>query len=299
MGWGGGWLFAYSGKGFHMDFAPYFETTAQKVKAAGTSGAGIDLSTNKQTTAPLMDTSRARSLTLKVLCKQLPPTDQSNTGCDVNDLATIYPTILTTQADGKWTDSWSKAFSPAKQVYLLNPDGWQYLQGLANQPNTPNAASRPFQLPTFTVAGYWYAQSPNTINNCNNCYATGTSTVVGDPNAAYLLPVNMDESGKAALDANGNPIFVRDSDGNVVMENGKPKIEGEPIDLTLVIEKYLDYLGTVNKDNLPPNRIGLVSNDGTQSITLPDFTATLGFPVMQPLCGTIGKAEDSALACPQ
>ena len=299
MGWGGGWLFAYSGEGFHMDFAPYFETTAQKLKAPGAAGAGIDPSTNRQTTQPPVDTSRARSLTLNVLCRQLPPIEQSGTACDVNDSATRYATTLTTQADGKWTASWNTVFSPAKQVYLLNPDGWQYLQGLANQPNTANAASRPFQLPSFTVAGYWYAQSPNTINNCNNCYATGTSTVVGDPNAAYLLPINVAADGNPALDANGDPLFVRDGSGNVVMENGKPKIEGDPIDLTVIIEKYLDHLGTVDAANLPLNRIGLVSNDGTQSISLPNFTDTLGFPVMQPLCGTIGKTEAATLICPQ
>jgi hypothetical protein len=104
--------------------------------------------------------------------------------------------------------------------------------------------------------------------------------------------------GNAALDANGNPIYVRDAGGNVVMENGKPKIEGDPVDLTTIIEKYLAHLGTVNADNLPLNRIGLVNNDGTGPISLPDFTSTLGFPVMQPLCGTIGLDATTTLICP-
>jgi hypothetical protein len=121
---------------------------------------------------------------------------------------------------------------------------------------------------------------------------------VGDPEAAYLLPVNMDQNGNAALDERGNPIYVRDTDGNVVMENGKPKIEGVPVDLTTIIEKYLAHLGTVNADNLALNRIGLVNNDGTGPIALPDFTGTLGFPVMQPLCGTVGLDASSTLNCP-
>jgi hypothetical protein len=183
-------------------------------------------------------------------------------------------------------------------VYLLNPDGWQFLQGLPNQPNVANAAARPFQFPAFTVAGYFYGQSPDTINNCNNCAPIGTSNVIGDPEAAYLLPVNMDANGDAALDASGNPIYVRDGGGNIVMENGKPKIEGDPVDLTTIIEKYLAQLGTVNADNLPLNRIGLVNNDGTGPISLPDFTSTLGFPVMQPLCGTIGLDATTTLICP-
>jgi 2',3'-cyclic-nucleotide 2'-phosphodiesterase (5'-nucleotidase family) len=318
MGFGGGWLFAYSGEGFHMDFAPYFVPSAQVVKsgAPGSNGSGIYLDIdpvtgkpyNIQVAAAATDTSRARSLTLKVPCKYLPPTEQASNGCSVADTVTRFQTTLTTQADGKWTSSWNTPFTTAKQVYLLNPEGWQYLQGLANQPNQPNAAARPFQMPSFTVAGYWYRQSPDTINNCNNCYAAGTSTVVGDPNAAYLLPVNVGQDGNAALDADGNPIFVRDSNGNVEWETDynnkpKPKIAGAAIDLTLIIEKYLAHLeaedGGVTSDNLPLNRIGLVNNNGTGPISMPDFSGTLGFPVMQPFCGTLGKDATSTLACPQ
>jgi 2',3'-cyclic-nucleotide 2'-phosphodiesterase (5'-nucleotidase family) len=326
MGFGGGWLFAYSADGFHMDFAPYFTPSAQVVKsgAPGSAGSGIYLDVdpatgkpyNVQVTAPRNDTSRARSLTVKVACKFLPPSEQLAKLCDVNDLTTRHATTLTSQADGRWTTAWNTQYLPGKQVYQLvmdNPDlsdpqaGWQYLQGLANQPNTPNAAQFPFQYPTFTVAGYWYRQSPNTINNCNNCLATGLSNVTGDPEAAYLLPVNMAADGSAALDASGNPLFVRDGGGNVVWEtdyNGrrKPKIEGSAIDLTMVMEKYLAHLGHtdggVTAGNLPLNRIGLVNNDGSGPIALPDFTGTLGFPVMQPFCGTIGRDATTTLNCP-
>jgi 2',3'-cyclic-nucleotide 2'-phosphodiesterase (5'-nucleotidase family) len=285
-GWGGGWLFAYSGEGFHFDFAPYFVP---------------DVAYNADNTlsaAPLTNTSRARSLKIKTVCKYLPPADQATAACDVNDLETRYVTTLTNSTNGKWTPQWSNLYTTAKNVYLLNPDGWQFLQGLPNQPNVANAAARPFQFPAFTVAGYFYGQSPETINNCNNCAPIGTSTVIGDPEAAYLLPVNVDANGDAALDANGNPIYVRDAGGNVIMENGKPKIEGVPVDLTTIIEKYLAHLGTVNADNLPLNRIGLVNNDGAGPISLPDFTNTLGFPVMQPLCGTIGLDATTTLSCP-
>lgn len=289
-GWGGGWLFAYSGEGFHFDFAPYFVP---------------DVAYNADNTlsaAPLTNTSRARSLTIQTTCKYLPPMEQAANACDVNDTITRYATTLTNATNGVWTPAWANTYvsqgSTARNVYLLNPDGWQFLQGLPNQPNTANAAARPFQFPAFTVAGYFYAQSPNTINNCNNCAPIGTSNVVGDPEAAYLLPVNMDANGNAALDTNGNPIYVRDASGNVIMENGKPKIEGAPVDLTTIVEKYLAHLGSVTATNLPLNRIGLVNNDGSGPITLPDFRSTLGFPVMQPLCGTVGQDAASTLNCP-
>jgi len=289
-GWGGGWLFAYSGEGFHFDFAPYFVP---------------DVTLNADNTlsaAPLTNTSRARSLTMSAVCKYLPPVEQASNACDVNDPTTRYATTLTNGTNGVWTPSWANTYasqgSTPRNVYLLNPDGWQFLQGLPNQPTNANAAARPFQFPAFTVAGYFYAQSPDTINNCNNCAPIGTSNVVGDPEAAYLLPVNMDVNGNAALDENGNPIYVRDTDGNVIMENGKPKIEGIPVDLTTIIEKYLAHLGTVNADKLALNRIGLVNNDGSGPIALPDFSGTLGFPVMQPLCGTVGLSDSTALDCP-
>lgn len=342
-GWGGGWLFAYSADGFHVDLDPYFETSAQTQKAGVPAGSGTYLDIDPLTGAPYnvqisaaaTDTSRARSLTVNMLCKYLPPTEQAAQACNVGDLTTRYSTTLTKASNGAWTPNWANTLASqctalgtvcgARQVYMLVMDntsasdpqsGWQYLQGLANQPNQANAAARPFQAPTFTVAGYWYRQSPNTINNCNNCLASGTSNVAGDPEAAYLLPINMDANGNAALDANGNPLFVRDSSGNLVWEtdyNGKrkPKIEGRPIDVTMVIEKYLEYLGQVDggvtESNLPLNRIGLVQTtydpvtgapNGSVPISLPDFTGTLGFPVQQPLCGTIGKDAATTLACP-
>lgn len=362
LGWGGGWLFAYSADGFHMDFAPYFKPNWQTVKtgAPGSAGAGVyldvDLATGKsyniQVTAAATDTSRARSMTMEMSCDRLPPGDKARdtvgSNGEAKDASGNYPvgtvvitlnnnvtcnasdvgytgrgkTVLTKAKDGVWMPSWAAPYTKKdangntvndpKNVYMLVLDnagadaeaGWQYLQGLANQPNQANAAARPFQFPTLTVAGYWYKQSPNTINNCNNCLATGTSNVVGDPEAAYLLPVNQDANGNAALDANNNPIYVRDEAGNVVFEtdaNGKrkPKVEGSPIDLTQVVEKYLASLGTVTAANLPINRIGLVNDGGTAAISLPDFSTTMGFPVQQPLCGTIGKDAAQTVACPQ
>jgi len=311
MGWGGGWLFAYSGEGFQLNLAPYFIPSFQNTFNGIV---GYDAATNTITSAAATDTSRARSWKIKMPCKYLPPAERAtaNNGaaCNLADLQTRYLTTLTKAENGVWTANWATPYAnqgeSAKNVFLLNPDGWIYMQGTANQPTTANAAARPFQAPLFTAAGYWYAQSPNTINNCNNCYATGLSNVLGNPDAAYLLPVNMDADGKAALDGNGMPIFVRDADNKIVMENGKPKIAGAPVDLTTIIEKYLASLQTVTGEkpqtvtveNLPVNRIGLVNNAGNALTTLPNLTDALGFPVMQPLCGVVGKDVATAAVCP-
>ena len=300
MGWGGGWLFAYSADGFHMDFDPYFVPAWQKVKANGAAGSGIDMGLNTQTTTPASDTSRARSLKVNMTCKFLPPAEIVSTGCSVADTTTRYTTVMTNGADGVYTTNWKTNYgtapnnvlgAAAKDVYMLNPNGWQFLKGTPNNPLGALAVKAPFQAPSFTVGGYFYAQSPDTINNCNNCYATGYSTVVGNPDAAYLLPVNMDENGNASLDANGNPVYVRDANNAIMFgADKKPLVAGSPIDLTVVIEKYLASLGgEVTAGNLPLNRISLLK-------ALP--ASTTGFPVMQPLCGAIGQNPLAPNACP-
>jgi len=303
IGWGGGWLFAYAGNGgISFNFAPYFETSAQKLKASGVAGSGIDLTANAQTATPPTDTSRARSLKVKMICKDLPPLEIASKACNVADLTTRHETTITTATDGVYTGPWKATYTTGIYTpYLLNSDGWRFLNGTPNQPNTLSTVNQHFKAGLFTVAGYWYAQSPNSINNCNNCYPTGKSTVVGHVDTAYVLPVNAKADGTAALDENGNPIYKRNADNSIMIgADNKPVVDGDPIDLTVIIEKYLASLGTVTSVNLKLNRIGLVDNSGLNAITLPNYAnTTLGFPTMQPLCGTIGKTAATAAVCPQ
>jgi 2',3'-cyclic-nucleotide 2'-phosphodiesterase (5'-nucleotidase family) len=339
LGWGGGWLFAYSADGFHVDFEPYFTPSWQTLRSGspfdltnrvggvvtGNTISGIYLDTtggnNGQYANPPTDTSRARNLTVNMPCKYLPPAEITSRGCNVADTTTRYSTVITTST-GVYTTNWKANYNvaqltanypasagysnnataavcttPAAGVqpncgytpFLLNPDGWQYLRGTPNQPDTTFTVNQHFKAPLFTAAGYWYAQSPNTVNNCNNCYPMGLNVTKGAANSAYVFPVNVDENGNAALDANGDPIYVRNNGGVLVMEDGKPVIAGAPIDLTQVIEKYLASLGgPVTAANLPANRISLVN-------PLPASSA--GLRVMQPLCGTIGQTVGGN-ACP-
>ena len=314
LGFGGGWLFAYSGDGFHMDFDPYFTPNWQtvyngKVPApvapATTPASGIYLTDNTQITNPKGDTSRARNFTVKMPCKYLPPAEQVlHGGCTNPDEK--FATMLTNGTDGKYMPNWTANYATAKDTYLLNPNGWQFLKGTPNNPLGALAVKAPFQAPLFTAAGYFYAQSPNTVNNCNNCFPTGPSQApsalldpsdsasIGlNPDAAYLLPVNVNPvTGEAMLDKNLNPVVMKDAskaDGLARDESNHPVVDGNPIDLTEIVEKYVASLGgVVTEDNLPKHRIGLVN---------PLPTSSAGLRIMQPLCGTIGQPVGGN-ACP-
>lgn len=256
--WGGGWMFAYSGEkvGFSLD--PYH------VQAnVGT----------------ITQTSRSRSIQAMMSCDRLPPAEQA--GCFGSALS-----VINNATDGQWNPSWSAPYTvngvaTPRPIVNLNPTGWVF---------TNSTAARPIQYPVMKVAGYWYSQSPDTINNCNNCLPIGTSSDLNSPDAPYLLPVNMDPAtGLAMLDANGNPIYLKDASGNIVRDaQNRPQVAGVPVDLTVILEKYLAATGAANP--VYP-RIKLAK-------PLPGRASTNGVPYMQPLCGTIGKDPAAPYICP-
>lgn len=263
--WAGGWMFAYSGDGFHMGFDPYPVQVASDMTSPQT----ISLTT----------TSRSRSITFKSPCDRLPPAEQA--GCVGSALTTVN-----NATDGKWMPSWSAPFkvdgvNTPKPIVNLNSIGWVY---------TNATAGRPFGYPNLTVAGYWFALNPDTINNCNNCFPSGTSSDINSPEAPYLLPVNLDPAtGLAALDANGNPIYQKDANGVIVRDaSNRPQVTGSPIDLVEILEKYLVATGPANPSG---PRITVVN-------PLPGRASSNGVPMQQPLCGTIGKDPAAPYVCP-
>jgi len=263
--WAGGWMFAYSGDGFHMGFDPY----PVQVASDTTSPQTISLTT----------TSRSRSITFKASCDRLPPAEQ--TAC-----VSSAQTTLNNATDGKWLSSWSAPYkvdgvNTPKPIVNLNSIGWVY---------TNATAGRPFGYPTLTVAGYWFALNPDTINNCNNCFPSGTTSDINSPEAPYLLPVNLDPAtGLAALDANGNPIYQKDANGVIVRDaSNRPQVTGSPIDLVEILEKYLVATGAANPSG---PRITVVN-------PLPGRASFNGVPMQQPLCGTIGKDPAAPYVCP-
>jgi 2',3'-cyclic-nucleotide 2'-phosphodiesterase (5'-nucleotidase family) len=217
--------------------------------------------------------SRGRELQVAMPCDRLPVPEQA--GCV--DKAV---TQITNATNGAWMPNWGATLPAPVTTYTLQTD-----PPLAGQPLwtfRPGSAARQNQLPVVAVAGYWYSRSPLKLNNCPNCNPFGTANDDEHPDAPYILPVNMDPAtGGPMLDANGKPVLLRDGNGDIVRDaDNIPQAAGEPIELVEVIEKYLDATGPANPVQ---HRVTLV--DGA---SLPGRDV-FGFPVMQPLCGTIPK----------
>ena len=259
-GWGGGWLFAYSGDNFSVDFAPYAFRQS-----------------------PV--SSRARNLQVDMPCDRVPGAVD---GCSGKATTTI-----TNGTNGGFMPDWGATLTdengdPAPvTTYALQTDPpiapgqtWGFKPGTATKQN---------QLPVLQVAGYWYEQSPFKLNNCPNCNPLGTSNDDNNAEAPYILPVNEDpDTGGPMLDGDGKPVLQRDADGNIIRgDENRPLAAGNPIELVTVIEKYLDHLmATTGKGANPtPNRISLWNGK-----MLPGRDV-FGHPVMQPLCGTIPETQ--------
>lgn len=262
MGWAGGWLFAYSGDSFHVDFDPYWFRTAP-------------------------GDSRARGLQVAMSCDRLPAPEQA--GCVGKAISQITNSVTRTEwynagetgpKPGAFMTNWAADLPASVQTYALQTDPpiapgqtWGFKPGSATKQN---------QLPALSVAGYWYEQSPFKLNNCPNCNPIGLSNDDENADAPYILPVNMNpNTGGPMLDGNGKPVLKYENGAIVRAAENRPVAAGEPIELVEVIAKYLDATGPANPVQ---HRVTPVS-DGA----LPDYTSSYGHPVMQPLCGTIPK----------
>jgi len=277
MGWAGGWLFAYSAEDFSVKFDPYWFRNAP-----------VD--------------SRARAMTVRMPCDRLPEAEKE--GCNGSALTQITNGITRTEwffggetgpRPGAFMPSWA-ATIPETTIYTLQTDPplpgqgtWGFKQGIATKQN---------QLPVMVASGYYYEQSPFKLNNCPNCNPLGLSNDDRHPDSPYILPVNADDDGNPFVYSYGKPV-LQDVNGNSISEadletidlasikrdaENRPIAAGYAIELVEVIVKYLASMEnqTLQAADFKTNRVTPVE-DGA----LPDYSESLGHPMMQPLCGTI------------
>jgi hypothetical protein len=292
-GWAGGWLFAYSGPRF--DFDPYWIRRGPNPANAVVNGV---------TLPAYPGDSRSRNLRVTAACNRLPAAEQAACVASGNGKA---ETVINNGTDGKWMPNWNAAISANTDADTTN-DIVVWTSQLGAEPqlsppwqNKPGKPTAQHQMPALTVAGYWYAQAPDTLNNCPNCNPIGYSNDDNSPDAPYILPVNLNPAtGRAMLDAGGKPVLVKDAtkaDGLARDGGNRPIADGEPIEFVEVMVKYLqanpagevrtadDVAYDVERGRGPANpdhpRITLLK-------PLPG-RETFGFPVMQPLCGTVAS----------
>jgi len=284
MGWAGGWMFGYSGDSFSVKFDPYWFRNAP-------------------------GDSRARDLTVAMPCNRLPAQEIIDSGCTGDTKVLTHITNGRTRTDffangqtgarpGAFMPNWAadlkdSAGNPRTvQTFALQTD--PPLPGQGTWGFKPGVATKQNQLPTMIASGYWYEQSPFKLNNCPNCNPVGLSNDDRNPDAPYILPVNEGADGNPLVYSYGKPKLL-DINGNTIEEadlatidlanikrdaENRPFAAGKPIELVEIIVKYL----ATGAANPVQNRVTPVA-DGK----LPDYTATYGYPVMQPLCGTIPK----------
>lgn len=287
--WRGGWMFAYSANGFSLEFDPYSISAVDANPTNGNPRYAVPPAGTPDPFAGFRKPSRARSLTVSTPCAALPAPEQ--VGCSGS-----APTLITNDTNGDWMPNWAATF-PATTVYNLAPGN--NVDPTLNWKLTTASITRPFQAPMLSGVGYWYRRTPDTINNCENCFPSGISnSKTLSPDTPYLLPVNAGPSGNALVDGNGIPLVKVYQAGDVIPPgfvagdwipgaDGKPQSEGRPIDLTEILEKYLVATGNANPST---GRVQLWNG-----VTLPGRTV-FGFPVMQPLCGTLGRTPTTP--CP-
>lgn len=305
-GWAGGWMFAYSGPALKFD--PYWVRRGPQGAYSGDS--------------------RSRGITVTLPCALLPSialtaedplnpgvmvsekTACENTGAGSaftminNDDSSEYPVVA--GQPGAWTTAWAAQVIPSGAVYKdlvvdENTGAWSTSNG-------PAGHNKENHRPVMEVSGYYFSRAPYTLNNCPNCNPRGTEAVVPGaaemgPGVPYLLPVNVDPAtGRAMLDENGRPVFKRDPLTNAILwttdEAGNPiapMVDGDPIDLTVVLEKYLQAPGHEGAEytaydtergrgpaNPAAHRVKLIRD-------LPGREYFGGTPIMQPLCGVVAS----------
>ena len=275
-GWAGGWMFAYSGDDFSVKYDPYWFRNAPNPAI------------------PYPGDSRARDLTVRMSCARLPEAERIAPDCTLDTEGKWHGsrvTHITNNVDGKWMPNWSKKFTSAVTTYALQTDAPPAGEKIWNFVSAPAASQD--KIPVMSVAGYWYEQSPFKLNNCPNCNPIGLAAGDEDPEAPYILPVNMDESGNPMLDEHGKP-KLKYENGEIVRvktaaeDENRPVADGKPIELVTIIEKYLDYLMTTTGQGANPRQNRVTLWNGAKFPGREVF----GFPVMQPLCGTIPRKLD-------
>lgn len=204
--WRGGWMFGYSGTTLSVDPYQPWGCRGSNIKVNGVSISPASAETsatlsgivNNQMAVPRTASTATAAITngnydkatkaysITITVTGIPAANITGMhihagACGVNSgiLVPLPTTGWTTNANGSISMTVSGTFPAASEAALLSDSTYLNIHTAAYPAGEVRGQVIATTKKDFTVAGYWYADDPGTINNCGNC-AAGTITPLKD-----------------------------------------------------------------------------------------------------------------------
>jgi len=211
--WRGGWMFGYSGATFDLDPSMPWGCRGSNIRINGvpispapdetainlsTAVVAADMVVPKNTSTATAVISAAgydkttRAYTMTITVTGISAADVRGMTINQGGCLATGPVLVDLLATG-WTDNpdrtisltVSGTFPPAYETDLMNSNTYLQISTAAFPDGEIRGQLNATTRRQFTVAGYWYADDPGTINNCGACSA-GTITPLVDASGKPL-----------------------------------------------------------------------------------------------------------------
>ncbi|MBI3545842.1 MAG: CHRD domain-containing protein [Gammaproteobacteria bacterium] len=234
--WRGGWMFAYSGLTFDLDASQKWGCRGSNIKLNGVpispsaTEPGANLSTavvnGDMQVPPVVTTATgtisaatydkaSKTFTMKVTVTGIPAANITGMHIHLGACGVSGPIIVALPSSG-WVAGTGNismtvtgTMPAANEVDLLNGNTYLNIHTTTNPTGQLRGQINATTQKQLTVAGYWYADDPGTINNCGAC-AAGVITPLVDASGNALDTTEIVVNYLASLPNNyANPVLNR------------------------------------------------------------------------------------------